>query len=72
VLAELLGAAQQEFHGEQRLAAAGGAAHERRPPARQAAQGDFVESRDPGQRLRQRATLRLRLRPGEHCLRLAH
>ena len=67
-----VGAAQQELHGEQRLAAAGGAADERRPPARQAAQRDFIESRDPGRCLGQSARCPLRFCPGRQCFRLAH
>ncbi len=47
-LAELRGAAHQELHGQQRLAAAGAAADQRRPAARQAAPGDLVEAGDAG------------------------
>ena len=43
-LVELHGAADQKLHREQRLAAAGTAADQRRPPARQAAAGDLVKS----------------------------
>jgi hypothetical protein len=73
--AELLGAAQQEFHGEQRFAATGRAADERRPPAWQPAKRNLVESRDPGRCFWQRAALRLaplRFCPGWQCFRLAH
>ena len=42
--AELHRAAHKEFHGQQRLAAARAAAHQRGPPARQPAAGDFVET----------------------------
>jgi hypothetical protein len=74
-LAVLLGAAQQEFHGEQRLAAAGRAAHERRPSAGQTAKGNFIETRDPAWCLGQRTALPIAPRrscPGGQCFRLAH
>jgi hypothetical protein len=45
-LAELHGAAHEEFRGEQRLAAARAAADQRGPPTRQPATGDFVETLD--------------------------
>ena len=48
-------AAHQEFHGEQRLAAARAAAHQGGPAARQSAIGDFVQTRDAGRGLGQRA-----------------
>lgn len=44
----------EELHREERLAAAGRAAHERRAPAGQAPAGDLVESGDARRRLRQR------------------
>ena len=45
-LAELHRAAHEEFHGQQRLAATRATAHQRGPPARQSAAGDFVETLD--------------------------
>ncbi len=45
-LVELHRAAHEEFHGQQRLAAPRAAADQRRPPARQPAAGDFVETLD--------------------------
>ena len=53
-LAELHRAAHEEFHGQQRLAAAGAAAQERRPPLGQAAAGEFIQSLDAGGRFGQR------------------
>jgi hypothetical protein len=50
-LAELGRPAHQQLHREQRLAAAGAAAHQRRPAARQAAAGDLVEAGDAGRGL---------------------
>ena len=47
-------AAHQEFGGEQGLAAARAAAHQRGTAARQAAAGDLVEALDAGRCLRQR------------------
>jgi hypothetical protein len=47
-LAELHGAAHEEFRGHERLAATRAAAHQRGPPARQSAAGDFVETLDAG------------------------
>ena len=41
----------QEGHGEERLAAAGATADQRRPPLRQASEGELVEATDPGWRL---------------------
>ena len=46
-LAELQRAIHQELHGQQRLAAAGAAADERRPAGWQAAAGDLVETANP-------------------------
>ena len=37
--------ADEELHGQQRLAAAGAAADQRRPPSRQAAPGDLIQAR---------------------------
>ena len=54
-LAELGDPADEELHGEQRLAAAGRAADERRAAPRQPAAGHLVEPADAGRRLRQRA-----------------
>ena len=45
-LAELRCAAREEFRGEQRLAATRAATHQRGPPARQSASGDFVKTLD--------------------------
>ena len=50
-LAVLERAADQELDRQHRLAAARPAAHERRPPARQAAVGDLVQPLDAGGRL---------------------
>src|SRR5262249_47986925 len=50
-LPELGGAADEELHGEQGSAAAGAAADERGPAARQAAAGDFIKPRDAGRGL---------------------
>ena len=64
-------AVDQEGHGEQGLAAAGGAADERRPPGRQAAEHDLVEAVDAGRRLVElRLRLGLRRRPVHDPLRL--
>ena len=46
--AVLEGAADQEFHGEQRLATPGAAAHQGGPAARQSAASHLVQSRDSG------------------------
>jgi hypothetical protein len=45
-LAELRGAAHQEFRGKEGLAATRPAANQRGPPARQTAAGNFVETLD--------------------------
>ena len=47
-LVELAGAAHDELHGQQGLAAAGGAADQRGPALGQAAVGDFVQAADAG------------------------
>lgn len=53
-LAKLDAAAHEELHREQRLAAAGRAADERRAPTRQSPAGDLVEAADSRRRLGQR------------------
>ena len=52
-LAELRRAAHEEFHRHQRLAAAGAAADQCRPSARQPAVGDLVQALDAGGRFGQ-------------------
>ena len=47
-------AVDEELQGEQRLAAAGPAAHQRRPALRQPAAGDLVEAVDTGRDLGER------------------
>src|SRR6185295_18591193 len=54
VLAVLEGAADQELHGEERLAAAGAAADQRGAAARQPAAGELIQPPDAGWRLGQR------------------
>ena len=53
-LAELQRSANQELDRQQALAAAGGAAHQRRPSTRKSTAGHLVESLDAGRRLRER------------------
>ena len=71
-LVELHGAADEEFHAKQRLAAAGGAADERGPSARQAADGDLVEAVDAGGTFGKSARAVVRYRrvsfPGTHAV----
>ena len=52
-LVVVLDATDQEFHAHQRLAAAGAAADQRRPAAREAAAGDGIEAVDAGGAFRQ-------------------
>ena len=57
-LAELHRSAHEEFRGQQRLAATRAAAHQRGPPARQPAAGDFVETLDARRTLGQTSSRR--------------
>ena len=59
------GAADEELHRHQRLAAAGAAADQRRPPARKAAERDFVQPPNAGRRL---GELRLNVGNVSTCL----